>query len=235
MISCARCARRQHIVCHDTMDRNAGRRPRDWQRDAFVCQRCRATAPPAQTSSNTSLNIQLQPAINGYGSSYGHVALQVPRQGVSLTGTIPSPQVTPYGWNHSPQVQSSYRSGQHATNPVVSNMHTHARAADEHNTMSRNINGHAPAYPSHGTPSVPQYYQDSRAYPSATPPTVSHYPPQPHVSQIPRNYPQPPSAYSLDTRVVAPAMQAYGNTNSHHQPMYMPVSTVLKSSPVDTF
>ncbi|EMD33317.1 hypothetical protein CERSUDRAFT_117938 [Gelatoporia subvermispora B] len=42
MVSCGRCARWQHIPCHDAADQRLGRPKRNWDIGQFYCSRCRA-------------------------------------------------------------------------------------------------------------------------------------------------------------------------------------------------
>lgn len=41
-MSCGSCNIWQHISCHEERDRQAGRTPRDWEREEFYCSRCRS-------------------------------------------------------------------------------------------------------------------------------------------------------------------------------------------------
>ncbi|KAF8958323.1 hypothetical protein BDZ97DRAFT_60426 [Flammula alnicola] len=43
MMSCGRCSKWQHILCHDRADKAAGRPPRNWDTVEFICRSCRAS------------------------------------------------------------------------------------------------------------------------------------------------------------------------------------------------
>jgi hypothetical protein len=40
LLCCGKCAKWQHIACHDLADRQAGRPMRDWDREEFICRAC---------------------------------------------------------------------------------------------------------------------------------------------------------------------------------------------------
>ncbi|KAF8170115.1 hypothetical protein BJ912DRAFT_998243 [Pholiota molesta] len=69
MMSCGRCSKWQHISCHDSADKAAGRPLRNWDKVEFVCKSCRAQQgrprdyyPPAtQHPSTYQNNAQMQP------------------------------------------------------------------------------------------------------------------------------------------------------------------------------
>ncbi|KAH9925531.1 uncharacterized protein B0H18DRAFT_1008850 [Fomitopsis serialis] len=44
MVSCGMCSKWQHIGCHDMADQRMSRPRRDWERQQFYCQQCRARA-----------------------------------------------------------------------------------------------------------------------------------------------------------------------------------------------
>lgn len=236
MIACIRCAKRQHIACHDTTDRNSGRPPRNWQRDPFVCGRCRAAAMPIRTNSNTTSRTAQPSVVKGYGNPYGQITLQIPRQGPNPT-SLPS-HVQPYSWgsmpqapqgaqfmnthSRSPHTQGSYPAAQQL--PGVVSMHPQAQVSGRHNPTPLGTNGHLhpSPYPSNGQ----QQYHDTRTYP-ATPATqspVQLYPPPVQPSYMSRDSQQQSNPYALDTRSSMTSMQGYGQVNNHHQGLYMTVS-----------
>lgn len=78
MMSCGRCSRWQHISCHDSADKAAGRPLRNWDAVEFVCRSCRAQQgrprdyPPATQHPSTYQNgAQMQP----YRSSYPYPSM----------------------------------------------------------------------------------------------------------------------------------------------------------------
>lgn len=42
MMSCGKCSKWQHIICHDLADERAGRTKRNWDVVEFICQKCRS-------------------------------------------------------------------------------------------------------------------------------------------------------------------------------------------------
>lgn len=40
LLCCGKCSRWQHIACHDSADRKAGRPKRDWDKEEFICRAC---------------------------------------------------------------------------------------------------------------------------------------------------------------------------------------------------
>lgn len=41
LMCCGNCGVWQHIACHDSVDKRAGRPPRNWEAVEFICQKCR--------------------------------------------------------------------------------------------------------------------------------------------------------------------------------------------------
>ena len=42
LLCCGKCSRWQHIACHDSADRKAGRPKRDWDKEEFICRACQS-------------------------------------------------------------------------------------------------------------------------------------------------------------------------------------------------
>lgn len=63
LMSCGKCGRWQHIVCHDAADARSGRPKRDWQIEDFTCKHC--LNKMAATAGNDSRYHQLARNVNG--------------------------------------------------------------------------------------------------------------------------------------------------------------------------
>ncbi|KZT65867.1 hypothetical protein DAEQUDRAFT_730916 [Daedalea quercina L-15889] len=75
MVSCGMCSKWQHIGCHDVADQRMGRPRRDWERQQFYCQQCRARA--SNGASYIASNHQRYPApqSNSHSTSWSQAAI----------------------------------------------------------------------------------------------------------------------------------------------------------------
>ncbi|KAI0035502.1 hypothetical protein K488DRAFT_68310 [Vararia minispora EC-137] len=72
LVSCGRCGKWQHIRCYDAADKRAGRTRRDWEKEEFMCQRCRAYTPVTMSFPTTGPTIpsyKTAVGVQAYGSS----------------------------------------------------------------------------------------------------------------------------------------------------------------------
>jgi hypothetical protein len=75
LVSCGRCSKWQHIKCYDASDKDTGRARRDWEKEEFMCTRCRAY---------TAVPVSLPPS--------GGAPSRASAVGVQAYGAAPQPQ-----------------------------------------------------------------------------------------------------------------------------------------------
>ncbi|KAI0259866.1 hypothetical protein BC834DRAFT_973901 [Gloeopeniophorella convolvens] len=105
LLCCGKCAKWQHIACHDLVDLRAGRPKRNWDAEEFICRTCRGEGP---APANGALP---PPTPNG-------AAYRVPYHGYS--GQVP------YGAALAPQytrAPAPYPPHAHAQHPAITFTH----------------------------------------------------------------------------------------------------------------
>lgn len=235
MIACIRCTKRQHATCQDALDRSAGRPPRNWRRDHFVCSKCRAAAMPVRSGSNPKPVEMTQPTSNGRGGEYGQISLQLPRQ--PNPASHPSPQVQPYGWSPTSQypqtghysntgmqgihVQGTYPSASHM--PHGMNPLAPGSVPARHGTTLPAMNGRL-QHPTSYSPAGAPYYHDPRVYANAASPSMQPYPSPIQTPQVAPSASHTSVPYPIDARGSMSGMQGYGQMNGHPSGAYMGVS-----------
>ncbi|KAH8981590.1 hypothetical protein EDB86DRAFT_3086957 [Lactarius hatsudake] len=117
LLCCGKCSKWQHIACHDSADRQAGRPKRDWDREEFICRACQDRGVvngkqvlngSASYDAGRTPNSYHQPYSGHvpYGSAYPHTPRSSPAYHTAITFTHYQPQQHGFSSAHALHAQS---------------------------------------------------------------------------------------------------------------------------------
>ncbi|EIW84183.1 hypothetical protein CONPUDRAFT_163372 [Coniophora puteana RWD-64-598 SS2] len=206
LMCCGSCSRWQHIICHDRRDAHAGRPRRDWDKEDFVCEKCR--------QSRLAKAASLHPSIAGMGDAYAYRGAP-PRVNHNAVPSYNHYQA-PVGNGHAiPSMAASLRGslyspgGSAHQTPVYHNQPgvTFAHYQPQQGGFSTSRPSYAAQDPNHAQPYYPQTQGPSRPtqYPS--------YTEKWHTA----SYPRPGASYGAPFVQTYPhnAYGHYGDQSSH--------------------
>ena len=143
LLCCGKCARWQHIACHDSADRKAGRPKRDWDKEEFICHACqgRSNANGRQILNGSSVSYDAGRTPSPYYHQTSGYAGQAPSYGQNYS--LPHHPRPPYQ-QHTAITFSHYQPQQRGFASTHSS--PHAQAMPQTPTYS------PPHYSTHGSP-----------------------------------------------------------------------------------
>ena len=144
LLCCGKCARWQHIACHDSADRKAGRPKRDWDKEEFICRACqgRGNANGRQILNGSSASYDAGRTPSPYYHQTSGYAGQAPSYGQNYS--LPHHSRPPYQ-QHTAITFSHYQPQQRGFTSIHSS--PHAQAMPQTPTYT------PPHYSTHGSPS----------------------------------------------------------------------------------
>ncbi|KAF5327060.1 hypothetical protein D9619_004614 [Psilocybe cf. subviscida] len=194
MVSCGRCAKWQHIPCHELADRQVGRARRNWESVDFVCKACALAQldryrayPPISQHAASYYNV---PQTQSYNRSYNSSQPGQPH--------IDSRSTQPYIQPRDTAQQSFYM------RPPAQNQQIGTHLPSSHGAYPSNSSSHH-APPSQSSLSFNHYQPPSHGYSGTIPQKDSYY-----SSSYSNGTQQPYASYSHH--------QPYGQGNQHYRP-----------------
>ncbi|KAG7089650.1 hypothetical protein E1B28_011312 [Marasmius oreades] len=187
LMCCGKCAKWQHIPCHDKADERAGLPGRNWEEVEFVCRKCRSGMFSGVANSASS----------AYPHSNNRIALNQPLQ--------PYQQYQPHPQSHRLSLPTSSQNQRSYPNPSYNNLST----SPYPHTMLTNpyLNGNDRMATSDIRSSPPQV--QAHTLPQSKPLTFQHYQP-PNQQHINPTSPRPSLIQSQYNTNFGTHVQAYG-------------------------